>query len=206
MKRGVLVFLLTLLLAFPLVAEGGAQEVVAPVFEEVGAREVVAPDVRAPRAVDTAGATRFGLMAETNFGSLGGAGLGRVLLGFKIKTANLGITPKMGLGLLTGSNIDTAVQFDIGCGVDYYVPGWRVGNLMPYVGGDLILGVFSADDTGVTVTIYPHIGAEYRLSRNFSLGGNVGPDFTAFASHPVTGGGGFGFGFNGVLQLMYYFK
>lgn len=80
-------------------------------------------------------------------------------------------TPKGGFGISDQKHGDTLKVFTIGCGLDYYLSEKA---LKPYAGADLLLDFIDSDDSDSSLSIIPHIGAEYWLNKNFSLGADVG--------------------------------
>ena len=154
---------------------------------------------------DDSGGAKFGLQAATNFED--------AMVGMKIQaTDSLAITPKVGFYVQTWEtdNVDTAFNFGFGSGIDYY---FKQGSLRPYVGGDILFYIFSADDTDWWMTLTPHVGAEYWLSKNFSAGANLGVQmgFGESSYIPGTVGyvglikGDFAFGVAAKLHVTYYF-
>ena len=151
------------------------------------------------------GRKTLGLQASTNFED--------AMVGLKIHaTDSLAITPKVGFYVQSWEtdNVDTAFNFGFGSGIDYY---FKEGPLRPYVGGDILIYIFSADDTDWWMTLAPHVGAEYWLTENFSAGGNLGVQlgFGESSYIPGTVGyvgnvkGNFGFGIAAKLHVTYYF-
>ncbi len=196
MKRGLLVCVCTLLLSLPVVQNVSAQN---------------------------DGGMQIGLQAGTHFG--GDYGLQRGLVGCKIQlnNVNLAITPKLGIETFSiipkaaGSENTTLFLFNLGSGVDYYIPGMSVGNLHPYVGGDILLGIGGSSRKGtktqVSFIIYPHIGAEYWIARQFSVGAHFGTDITisvndAQASLAANAADttAVGWGIGGGLNVTWYFN
>ncbi|MGM0453080.1 MAG: hypothetical protein ACQERN_07935 [Thermodesulfobacteriota bacterium] len=93
------------------------------------------------------------------------------LVGVRIDNAPYVITPKGGFGISDQKRGDTLTVFTLGCGLDYYLSD---AALKPYVGGDVFLDLVDGDDSDTSLSIAPHIGAEYRLNKNFSVGADVG--------------------------------
>lgn len=154
-----------------------------------------------PQEEAPAAGTRFGLQAATSFQDL--------QVGLKIQMEDFAITPRFGFFYQSVRRASDAFNFTFGSGFDYYL---KSGKLRPYVGADLLFCVTDTADTDIWVILYPHVGAEYWLGKDFSLGGNLGPAFGFGKSRftPNTIGmlvveSEFTFGINAVLNITYYF-
>ena len=148
---------------------------------------------------------KFGLQASTNFED--------ALVGMKIQlNDSLAITPKLGFYVQAWDTegLDTAFNFSFGSGIDFY---FKEGALRPYVGGDILFYIFSANDTDWWMILDPHVGAEYWMSEDFSVGANLGAQmgFGESSFIPGTVGyvglakGDFSFGVAAKLHVTYYF-
>lgn len=93
------------------------------------------------------------------------------LIGARIDKFPYVITPKGGFGFENRDNKDNLSVFTIGCGLDYYLSD---NPLKPYVGADLLLDYIDEEDSDSSLSIIPHVGAEYWLNESFSLGADVG--------------------------------
>ena len=120
------------------------------------------------------------------------------LVGVRIENAQFAITPKGGFGISDRKGGDTVTVFTLGCGLDYYLSEEA---LKPYVGGDVLLDIENADDTDTSLSIAPHIGAQYRLNKNFSVGANVGIQM-GFGDYEKSE---FRFGTKSAVHATYYF-
>ena len=120
------------------------------------------------------------------------------LIGLKINLESFAITPRVGFGVDDPEEGDTLFLFTVGSGFDYYLSDEK---LKPYVGGDFFLDFVDAEDSDISVTINPHIGAEYWLSDKFSIGGNIGLQF-GFGDYLGTE---VRFGTTSMIHLTYYF-
>jgi len=190
-------------LLFALSAIGAAAEV-----SEVSDEE---PAAVAPAAAETgeaadrgASSTTVGLQASTNFQEM--------LAGLKIQMGNIAWTPKFGFFVQSLKDRPGSVfNVGVGMGLDYYFQEGKT--LRPYVGGDFLVYLPHTPERGTDLwfVISPHVGAEYWLSRSFSVGGNLGAQFgvgDAFYTPNTIGLVGtsdFSFGINGMLHVTYYF-
>lgn len=120
------------------------------------------------------------------------------LVGIRIENPQYVVTPKGGFGIADQRRGDTLTVFTIGCGLDYYLSD---GALRPYVGGDVLLDFVDADDSDTALSIAPHIGAEYRLNKNFGVGADVGVQM-GFGD---LGNSEFRFGTTTAIHATYYF-
>ena len=121
------------------------------------------------------------------------------LIGLKMDMASFSITPRLGFGLADPEGDgDTLFIMTIGSGFDYY---FSDDKLKPYVGGDVFLDFVDAEDSDLSVTINPHLGAEYWLSDKFSVGGNIGLQLGVgdFLGSEVR------FGTTSMIHVTYYF-
>jgi hypothetical protein len=157
------------------------------------------------------GGTQFGIQASTNFEG--------PMAGLKIQMKDWAITPKFGFFIQHIKDSDnkndggTGFVFGMGSGFDYYMPGWREGKLRPYLGGDVLFFIpHKPDNTDFWMALVPHFGVEYWVSNSFSFGGNLGVSFgfgesfyTPTTTGITIGESDFSFGFNGVLNMTYYF-
>lgn len=121
----------------------------------------------APQAL----AGSVGLQASAHMAAVG---IDQGLIGFKIDQGPFAITPRFGFGIDDRDRGDTVVAMTMGGGFDYYL---SEANVRPYVGGDCYMHVVDTDDTDVSVSLNPHLGAEYRFNEEMSIGGNVGLQF-----------------------------
>ncbi|MBS3755989.1 MAG: hypothetical protein KGY56_09855 [Desulfobacterales bacterium] len=94
------------------------------------------------------------------------------LIGVRFDQSPFVFTPKAGFGIEDRDNRDTLKVFTFGCGIDYYLSEQNA--LKPYVGGDILIDYVDANDSDTSLSLIPHIGAEYFLNKNFSLGADVG--------------------------------
>ncbi len=94
------------------------------------------------------------------------------LIGLRFDQSPFVITPKAGFGVEDRDNQDTLTVFTFGCGIDYYLSDQDA--LKPYVGGDVLIDYVDADDSDTSLSLIPHIGAEYFFNENFSLGADIG--------------------------------
>ncbi|MBS3731350.1 MAG: hypothetical protein KGY42_00460 [Desulfobacterales bacterium] len=94
------------------------------------------------------------------------------LIGVRFDQSPFVFTPKAGFGIEDRDNQDTLKVFTFGCGIDYYLSEQNA--LKPYVGGDILIDYVDANDSDTSLSLIPHIGAEYFLNKNFSLGADVG--------------------------------
>ncbi|MFP3981311.1 MAG: hypothetical protein ACLFUY_07955 [Desulfobacterales bacterium] len=93
------------------------------------------------------------------------------LIGVRFDQSPFVFTPKAGFGI-EDRDKDTLKVFTFGCGIDYYLSEQNA--LKPYVGGDVLIDLVDNGDSDTSLSLIPHIGAEYFLNENFSLGADVG--------------------------------
>lgn len=122
------------------------------------------------------------------------------LIGARIDKFPYVITPKGGFGFEDRDNGDNLSIFTIGCGLDYYMAE-ADNSLKPYAGADLLLDFIDADDSDSSLSFIPHIGAEYWLHENFSVGADVGLQM-GFGDYYNSD---FRFGTAGTIHATYYF-
>ncbi|MFW6080980.1 MAG: hypothetical protein ACOC7W_03625 [Desulfosalsimonas sp.] len=122
------------------------------------------------------------------------------LIGARIDKFPYVITPKGGFGYEDRDNRDNLSVFTIGCGLDYYLaePG---KSLKPYAGADVLLDFIDAEESDSSLSVIPHIGAEYWLHQNFSIGADVGLQM-GFGDYYDSD---FRFGTAGTIHATYYF-
>ncbi len=137
----------------------------------------------------------LGLQASTRMSPLD---IEEGLVGLKMDMGDFSITPRMGFGLADMDHGDDLFLFTIGAGFDYYLSDEQ---LRPYVGGDLFIDYVDEDGSDIAVTLNPHLGAEYRFSEKFSIGGNIGLQLGVgeFLGSDVR------FGTTSMLHMTYYF-
>ncbi|MFW6335453.1 MAG: hypothetical protein ACOC0W_09295 [Desulfosalsimonas sp.] len=93
------------------------------------------------------------------------------LIGARIDKHPYVITPKGGFGFQDHDRGDDLSVFTIGCGIDYF---FSENSLRPYAGTDILLDFVDRADSDSSLSLVPHIGAEYWLHENFSIGADVG--------------------------------
>ena len=94
------------------------------------------------------------------------------LIGLRFDQSPFVITPKAGFGIEDRDNQNTHTVFTFVCGIDYYLSDQDA--LKPYVGGDILIDYVDRNDSDTSLSLIPHIGAEYFLNEKFSLGADVG--------------------------------
>ncbi|MCF8024368.1 MAG: hypothetical protein K9J79_06460 [Desulfobacteraceae bacterium] len=93
------------------------------------------------------------------------------MVGARIDKFPYVFTPKGGFGISDEKQGDTLKVFTIGCGLDYYLSEKA---LKPYAGADVLLDFIDDDNSDSSLSIIPHIGAEYWPNKNFSFGADIG--------------------------------
>ena len=137
----------------------------------------------------------IGMQASTRVSSVS---IEEGLIGLKIDLGSFAITPRIGFGVEDPEHGDTIFLFTAGSSFDYY---FFDGQLRPYVGGDVFLDFVDAEDSDLSLTLNPHVGAEYWLSEQFSIGGNIGLQF-GFGDYM---GSEVRFGTTSMMHVTYYF-
>jgi hypothetical protein len=122
-------------------------------------------------AISNGFAEGLGMQASTRISPLS---INEGLIGLKIDLGSFAITPRVGLGFSDQDKGDNIFILTVGSGLDYY---FSEEKLKPYVGGDIFIDYVNDDDSDISFSINPHLGAEYWLSDKFSIGGNIGFQF-----------------------------
>ena len=98
-------------------------------------------------------------------------------VGLKVLQGDSAITVRTGMHYVDvdlPGNDEGLLWWTLGGTFDHYLSD---GKLKPYMGGDLDLHFWDFDSTETSVSITPHFGTEYWLSKRFSVSGEAGLTF-----------------------------